>query len=72
MISATCLIWTPNVAGLRVVLTEDTRQDLVDSIYALNEIARDSGGHLQVWGTSGYKVGCVEEAGIDVSLLEFV
>ena len=71
MISATCFIWTPRVAGLRVVLAENTRDELVGSIHAMNKIARDSGGHLQVFGTSGYKVGCVEEAGIDVSLLEF-
>ena len=72
MISATCFVWTPAVAGLRVVLAESTREELVDSIHALNEIARSSGGHLQVFCTSGYKAGCVEEAGIDVSLLEFV
>jgi hypothetical protein len=54
-----------------VTLYGINRDELVSNIEALNEVCRAIGGHLQVFGVGGYRTGCAEEAGIDVSGLNF-
>ena len=68
---ANCQIWSPSIVGMDVTLYGINRDELVSNIEALNEVCRAIGGHLQVFGVGGYRTGCAEEAGIDVSGLNF-